>query len=153
MNSKEGQDPMVEGPTEQLHVVRGWWKTSVKRPQRRWAGGFGTWGRGVTWRLGGRHGKLFRNGSYTQLWQLLGDLTRGKTEPAWEELSVLGETGETSPPSHMHAHVYTRMLIQVLMTHKDSCLFFFNCFFFLLESKGTPVKKKKKKSHNIAIYR
>ena len=59
------------------------------------------------------------------MWDLLGDLTGGKTEPAWEELSVLGETGEISPPSHMHAHVYTHTLIQVLMTHKDNCFFFF----------------------------
>lgn len=101
--------------------------------------GQGALGRGVGESHGGwegRHGKLFRNGSYTQLWWLLGDLTRGKTEPAWEELSVLGETGETSPPSHMHAHVYTRRLIQVLMTHKDSCLFFFIVFSFYLKVKA-----------------
>ena len=74
------------------------------------------------------------------MWDLLGDLTGGKTDPAWEELSVLGETGEISPPSHMHAHVYTHTLIQVLMTHKDNCFFFFNCFFFLLESKGKEIR-------------
>ena len=43
MKSKEGQDPVAEGPTEQLHVVRGWWKTSVKRPQGLGAGAGAGW--------------------------------------------------------------------------------------------------------------
>lgn len=131
MKSREGQDPVVEGPTEQVHVVV---EGRVGKPVCKEATkemGRGLWDGESHGGWKGRHGKSFRNGSYTQLWHRLGNLTGGKMEPAWEELSVLGETGEISPPSHMHAHVYTHMLIQVLMTHKDNCLFLIVFSFYL----------------------
>lgn len=125
----------MERPTEQLHVVvEGVLENQCEEATKEM--GRGLWGGESHGGWKGRHGKSFRNGSYTQLWHRLGNLTGGKMEPAWEELSVLGETGEISPPSHMHAHVYTHMLIQVLMTHKDNCLFFYIVFSFYLKVKA-----------------
>ena len=123
------------------------WKTSVKRPQRRWAGGSGVGSHMEAGRVDmGSHLGMEITPSCGTDWAIWPEgrwRLPGKSFQSWErqEKSLLHLTC-------MHMYIHTCSFKSSWHIRKIAC--FFYCFFLLLESKGTLVKKK---SHNIAIYR